>query len=102
MLERIVGKNLQIIKRMESQNGGAAPSRCDTKRESQQLADAQERIRELEKHLASTGEVLAGGMMKVERLTLVLEREESELNKRMNERIEEACKLREEWKKNLE
>ena len=93
---------MQIIKKMESQNGGAAPSRCDTKRESQQLADAQELIRELEGHLANTGEVLAGGMMRVERLTLVLERKESELNKRMNERMEEACKLREKWKKYLE
>ena len=90
---------MQIIKRMESQNCGAAPSRRDTKRESQHLADAQEQIRGLETDLANTGEVLAGGMMKVERLTLVLEREESELNKRKEGQISNSWDRRA-WRKN--
>ena len=49
--------------------------------ESQQLADAQERIRELEKDLANTGVELHGETIKVEWFRRFVLQEKSELNK---------------------
>ena len=73
--------------------------------ESQQLANAQERIRGLEKDLANTGEVHHGVMMKIERLALAQERAESELKKRKDEQIinsRDRKNLEEEWEEKLE
>ena len=79
----------------------------DVHGESQQLADAQERIRGLEEDLANTGVELRGEMIKVEWFTRrVLELEKSELNKRIEEeQISNSWdrkSLEEEWKTKLE
>ena len=81
--------------------------------ESQQLADAQERIRELEKDLANTGEELHGETTKVEWyarneewFTRRFEHEKRELNKRIEEEqisnSQDRKSLEEDWKTKLE
>ena len=74
-------------------------------RESQQLADAQERVRGLEEDLASTVEELHGETTKVEWFRGFLLQKASELNKRKEEEqisnSQHRKNLEEEWKTKL-